>query len=145
MRYLRPGQRASSHDEDEVISSINTTPLVDVMLVLLIIFLITIPVVTQTIKLALPKEMNIPTQTKPENIILGVDEKSNIYWNISQIKSDEELLARLVKIAKMDPQPEVHIRGDMSSKYSSVGRIVLAVQRAGIVKIAFITEPPARN
>ncbi|QBC44939.1 ExbD/TolR family protein [Iodobacter fluviatilis] len=145
MRYLRPGQRASSHDEDEVISSINTTPLVDVMLVLLIIFLITIPVVTQTIKLTLPKEMNIPTQTKPENIILGVDEKSNIYWNISQIKSDEELLARLVKIAKMDPQPEVHIRGDMSSKYSSVGRIVLAVQRAGIVKIAFITEPPARN
>ncbi|MEN9659272.1 MAG: hypothetical protein RL571_2737 [Pseudomonadota bacterium] len=145
MRYLRPGQRASSHDEDEVMSTINTTPLVDVMLVLLIIFLITIPVVTQTIKLTLPKEMNIPTQTKPENIILGVDEKSNIYWNISQIKSDEELLARLVKVAKMDPQPEVHIRGDMSSKYSSVGRIVLAVQRAGIVKIAFITEPPAKN
>jgi biopolymer transport protein ExbD len=145
MRYLRPGQRASSHDEDEVMSAINTTPLVDVMLVLLIIFLITIPVVTQTIKLTLPKEINIPTQTKPENIILGVDDKSNIYWNISQVKSDEELLARLVKVAKMDPQPEVHIRGDMSSKYSSVGRIVLAVQRAGIVKIAFITEPPARN
>jgi biopolymer transport protein ExbD len=145
MRYLRPGQRASSHDEDEVMSAINTTPLVDVMLVLLIIFLITIPVVTQTIKLSLPKEVNIPTQTKPENIVLGVDEKSNIYWNITQIKSDEELLARLVKVAKMDPQPEVHIRGDMSSKYSSVGRIVLAVQRAGIVKIAFITEPPARN
>ncbi|PHV02590.1 outer membrane transport energization protein ExbD [Iodobacter fluviatilis] len=145
MRYLRPGQRASSHDEDEVMSAINTTPLVDVMLVLLIIFLITIPVVTQTIKLTLPKEVNIPTQTKPENIVLGVDDKSNIYWNITQIKSDEELLARLVKVAKMDPQPEVHIRGDMSSKYSSVGRIVLAVQRAGIVKIAFITEPPARN
>ncbi|NHQ86338.1 biopolymer transporter ExbD [Iodobacter sp. HSC-16F04] len=145
MRYLRPGQRASSHDEDEVMSAINTTPLVDVMLVLLIIFLITIPVVTQTIKLTLPKEVNIPTQTKPENVVLGVDDKSNIYWNITQIKSDEELLARLVKVAKMDPQPEVHIRGDMSSKYSSVGRIVLAVQRAGIVKIAFITEPPARN
>ncbi len=145
MRYLRPGQRASSLDEGEVISAINTTPLVDVMLVLLIIFLITIPVVTQTIKLTLPKEVNIPTQTKPENIVLGVDDKSNIYWNISQVKSDEELLARLVKVAKMDPQPEIHIRGDMSSKYSSVGRIVLAVQRAGIVKIAFITEPPARN
>jgi biopolymer transport protein ExbD len=145
MRYLRPGQRASSHDEDEVMSAINTTPLVDVMLVLLIIFLITIPVVTQTIKLTLPKEVNIPTQTKPENIVLGVDDKSNIYWNISPVKSDEELLARLVKVAKMEPQPEIHIRGDMSSKYSSVGRIVLAVQRAGIVKIAFITEPPARN
>ncbi|AZN35813.1 ExbD/TolR family protein [Iodobacter ciconiae] len=144
MRYLRPGQRASSQDDD-VISAINTTPLVDVMLVLLIIFLITIPVVTQTIKLTLPKEVNIPTQTKPENIVLGVDDKSNIYWNISPVKSDEELLARLVKVAKMDPQPEIHIRGDMSSKYSSVGRIVLAVQRAGIVKIAFITEPPARN
>ncbi|AMC33706.1 ExbD/TolR family protein [Janthinobacterium sp. B9-8] len=144
MSYLRPGQRASSQ-EDDVISAINTTPLVDVMLVLLIIFLITIPVVTQTIQLTLPKEVNLPTQTKPENIILGVDDKSNIFWNISQVKSDEELLARLVKVAKMDPQPEVHIRGDMSSKYSSVGRIVLAVQRAGIVKIAFITEPPARN
>ncbi|MFC7419604.1 ExbD/TolR family protein [Iodobacter arcticus] len=128
-----------------MISAINTTPLVDVMLVLLIIFLITIPVVTQTIQLTLPKEVNLPTQTKPENIILGVDDKSNIFWNISPVKSDEELLARLVKVAKMDPQPEVHIRGDMSSKYSSVGRIVLAVQRAGIVKIAFITEPPARN
>jgi biopolymer transport protein ExbD len=144
MSYLRPGQRASSQEED-VISAINTTPLVDVMLVLLIIFLITIPVVTQTIKLTLPKEVNIPTQTKPENIILGVDDKSNIFWNISPVKSDEELLARLVKVAKMDPQPEIHIRGDMTSKYSSVGRIVLAVQRAGIVKIAFITEPPARN
>lgn len=126
-------------------SAINTTPLVDVMLVLLIIFLITIPVVTQTIKLTLPKEVNIPTQTKPENVILGVDENSNIFWNITPVKTDEELLARLVKVAKMDPQPEIHIRGDMSSKYSSVGRIVLAVQRAGIVKIAFITEPPAKN
>ncbi|MCX7205141.1 MAG: biopolymer transporter ExbD [Proteobacteria bacterium] len=144
MSYLRPGQRPSSQEED-VISAINTTPLVDVMLVLLIIFLITIPVVTQTIKLTLPKEVNIPTQTKPENIILGVDDHSNIFWNISPVKSDEELLARLVKVAKMDPQPEIHIRGDMTSKYSSVGRIVLAVQRAGIVKIAFITEPPARN
>ncbi|MGL4604861.1 MAG: ExbD/TolR family protein [Iodobacter sp.] len=143
--YLRPGQRASSHEEDEVMSAINTTPLVDVMLVLLIIFLITIPVVTQTIKLTLPKEVNIPTQTKPENVILGVDENSNIFWNITPVKTDEELLARLVKVAKMDPQPEIHIRGDMSSKYSSVGRIVLAVQRAGIVKIAFITEPPAKN
>lgn len=126
-------------------SAINTTPLVDVMLVLLIIFLITIPVVTQTIKLTLPKEVNIPTQTKPENVILGVDENSNIFWNITPVKTDEELLARLVKVAKMDPQPEIHIRGDMTSKYSSVGRIVLAVQRAGIVKIAFITEPPAKN
>jgi biopolymer transport protein ExbD len=143
--YLRPGQRASSHEEDEVMSAINTTPLVDVMLVLLIIFLITIPVVTQTIKLTLPKEVNIPTQTKPENVILGVDENSNIFWNITPVKTDEELLARLVKVAKMDPQPEIHIRGDMTSKYSSVGRIVLAVQRAGIVKIAFITEPPAKN
>ncbi|MBN3006815.1 biopolymer transporter ExbD, partial [Chromobacterium alkanivorans] len=91
-------------------SAINTTPLVDVMLVLLIIFLITVPVVTQTVKMALPKESNIPTQTKPENIVLGVDTGNTIYWNTTPVKTQEELLARLVKEAKKDPQPEVHIR-----------------------------------
>lgn len=132
-------------DEDQVLSAINTTPLVDVMLVLLIIFLITVPVVTQTVKMTLPKEENIPTQTKPENIVLGIGPDSNIYWNTTRVANQEDLLARLVKVAKMDPQPEVHIRGDATAKYSPIGRIVLAVQQAGIVKIAFITEPPPRG
>ncbi|GGP20502.1 biopolymer transporter ExbD [Silvimonas iriomotensis] len=121
-------------------SAINTTPLVDVMLVLLIIFLITIPVVTQTVNVKLPTESNIPTQTKPENIVLAVDAKNVTYWNQQPI-SDTELLARLEKAAVKDPQPEVHIRGDVTARYGPLGRIVLAVQRAGIVKIAFITEP----
>ncbi|OHX14716.1 ExbD/TolR family protein [Chromobacterium sphagni] len=142
-RYKRFGHGRA--EEDQVLSAINTTPLVDVMLVLLIIFLITVPVVTQTVKMTLPKEQNIPTQTKPENIVLGVDTHNTIYWNTLPMKSQEELLARLVKEAKKTPQPEVHIRGDAEAKYAPIGRIVLAVQQAGIVKIAFITEPPARN
>ncbi|OQS31098.1 ExbD/TolR family protein [Chromobacterium haemolyticum] len=144
-RNARFGQGHGKGDEDAVMSAINTTPLVDVMLVLLIIFLITVPVVTQTVKMALPKESNIPTQTKPENIVLGVDTGNTIYWNTTPVKTQEELLARLVKEAKKDPQPEVHIRGDLGATYSPIGRIVLAVQQAGIVKIAFITEPPPRN
>ncbi|MEN2424410.1 ExbD/TolR family protein [Chromobacterium vaccinii] len=140
-RYKRFGH--GKGDEDQVLSAINTTPLVDVMLVLLIIFLITVPVVTQTVKMTLPKEQNIPTQTKPENVVLGVGPDSRIYWNMSPVRDQQELLARLVKEAKKDPQPEVHIRGDATAKYAPIGRIVLAVQQAGIVKIAFITEPPA--
>jgi biopolymer transport protein ExbD len=137
--------RKSAADEDAVLSAINTTPLVDVMLVLLIIFLITVPVVTQTVKMTLPKETNIPTQTKPENVVIGIGPDNNIYWNTLMLHSQDELLQRLVKVAKMDPQPEVHIRGDAGAKYSPVGRVVLAVQQAGIVKIAFITEPPPRG
>lgn len=142
-RFQRHGRRPS--DEDQVLSAINTTPLVDVMLVLLIIFLITVPVVTQTVKMTLPKESNIPTQTKPENVVIGIGPDNNIYWNTARVASQEDLVARLVKVAKLDPQPEVHIRGDAEAKYSPIGRVVLAVQQAGIVKIAFITEPPPRQ
>ncbi|MEN3113270.1 ExbD/TolR family protein [Uliginosibacterium paludis] len=142
-RFQRHGRRPS--DEDQVLSAINTTPLVDVMLVLLIIFLITVPVVTQTVKMTLPKESNIPTQTKPENVVIGIGQDNNIYWNTARVASQEDLVARLVKVAKLDPQPEVHIRGDAEAKYSPIGRVVLAVQQAGIVKIAFITEPPPRQ
>ncbi len=142
-RFQRLGRRGI--EEDQVLSAINTTPLVDVMLVLLIIFLITVPVVTQTVKMTLPKESNIPTQTKPENVVIGIGQDNNIYWNTTRVASQEDLVARLVKVAKLDPQPEVHIRGDAEAKYSPIGRVVLAVQQAGIVKIAFITEPPPRQ
>ena len=128
--------------EEEVNSSINTTPLVDVMLVLLIIFLITIPVVTQSITLELPKERNIPTTTKPENILLAVSKDGDVYWNTRLIRDNDELVERLKKEAVKEPQPEVHIRGDMDSRYESVGRLVVACQRAGIAKVGFITEPP---
>ena len=134
---------ADDNGEDQMNSSINTTPLVDVMLVLLIIFLITIPVVTQSIKLELPKERNVPTQTKPENIVLAVNRDGEIHWGMQRIPDIEALVTRLKTESVKEPQPEVHIRGDMEVRYESVGRVVVACQRAGILKVGFITEPPA--
>jgi biopolymer transport protein ExbD len=131
-----------SGDEDEVVSAINTTPLVDVMLVLLIIFLITIPVVTHTIPVTLPKETNIPRQTKPENINLSVDREGQIFWNDQKLADADALVTRLKRESVKVPQPEVQIRGDGGARYEYVGRVVFACQRAGIVKIGFITEPP---
>ena len=135
----------SGEDEEEAISAINTTPLVDVMLVLLIIFLITIPVVTTSIQVQLPKERNEIRETKPENIILSVDRAGGIYWNDLKMPTTAALLERLKKIAVLDPQPEVQIRGDGGADYSSVGKIIYTVQRAGIAKVGFIMEPPARG
>jgi biopolymer transport protein ExbD len=134
----------SDSGEDEVVSSINTTPLVDVMLVLLIIFLITIPVVIHNIALELPKERNLPTQTKPENIVIAVDKDGSVFWN-NQLVDDRALFTRLKEIAVKVPQPEVHIRGDREGRYEFVGRVVFNCQRAGILKIGFITEPPPRG
>jgi len=135
----------SAGDEDETISTINTTPLVDVMLVLLIIFLITIPVVTTSIPVTLPKERNEVRETKPENIVLSVDANGRIYWNDLRIQSTAALIDRLKKISVLTPQPEVQIRGDGGANYDSIGRIIYAAQRAGIAKVGFITEPPVRG
>jgi biopolymer transport protein ExbD len=132
-------------DEDEVVSAINTTPLVDVMLVLLIMFLITIPVVTTSIPVQLPKERNEIRETKPENITLSVDEQGRIYWNDLRMPSTAALIDRLKKISVLTPQPEVQIRGDGRARYEGVGRIIYACQRAGIAKVGFITEPPIRG
>ena len=129
-------------DEDEMNTSINTTPLVDVMLVLLIIFLITIPVVTQSVQLQLPKERNVPTQTKPENILLAVSKDGDVYWNTRKMPDIESVVKELKKESIKDPQPEVHIRGDQDARYETVGRLVVACQRAGIAKVGFITEAP---
>jgi len=129
-------------DEDAVISTINTTPLVDVMLVMLIIFLITIPVVTTSIPVVLPKERVEIRETKPENVIISVDTANNVYWYDKRISNVEELVGKLKAVSKKDPQPEVQIRGDMAAQYEGVGKILYACQRAGIVKVAFITEPP---
>jgi len=134
----------SSSDEDEVVSTNNTTPLVDVMLVLLIIFLITIPVVTTSIPVTLPKERNEVRETKPENIVLSVDVAGRIYWNDLRMPTTAALIDRLKKIAVLTPQPEVQIRGDGGANYDSIGRIIYACQRAGIAKVGFITEPPPR-
>ena len=131
-------------DDDEVMSTINTTPLVDVMLVLLIIFLITVPVVRNSIPVELPKERNEIRETKPENIVISVDSQDRIYWNELRMPTTDALVERLKKIAILQPQPEVQIRGDGRANYDGVGRVVYACQRAGISKISFITEPPPR-
>ena len=131
--------------DDDLVADINTTPLVDVMLVLLIIFLITIPVVIQTVPLTLPKERNQPTQTKPENIVIAVSRDGDIFWNNQPVPDESKLLERLKEIAVRKPQPEVHIRGDKEGRYEFVGRVVFACQRAGILKVGFITEPPPRS
>ncbi len=135
----------SGDGEDEVVSSINTTPLVDVMLVLLIIFLITIPVVTHTIPVALPKENNIARQTKPENIEISVNKDGDIFWNAQPVSDSDQLFARLSKISKVVPQPEVHIRGDEKARYESIGRVLYQCTRAAIQKVSFVTEPPPKG
>jgi biopolymer transport protein ExbD len=129
--------------EDEAISAINTTPLVDVMLVLLIIFLITIPVVTQSIAMQLPQEKNVPRQTAPENIEISVNKDGDVFWGMQRVRDNDDLFNRLKEVAVRQPQPEVHIRGDQAGRYEFVGRVVFACQRAGIQKVGFVTEPPS--
>jgi biopolymer transport protein ExbD len=132
-------------DEEEVTSSINTTPLVDVMLVLLIIFLITIPVVTHTVPVKLPDDRNVPTVTKPENINISVNKDGDVFWNEKLVKDNAALLQKMYAIAVIKPQPEIHIRGDQDARYEYIGRVVYDAQRASIFKIGFITQPPPRG
>lgn len=149
---------ASSSEEDEIVSAINTTPLVDVMLVLLIIFLITIPVVLQTVPVKLPSVRFEPTTTKPENVNLSVkgepDGTCGVYWNLTRVDS-KDLLDRAVK--KLEDEikavggvqniteenmPEAHIRGDINTPYKCVGGAIYTMQRAGFARVGFISEPP---
>jgi len=134
---------AGGDDEEQLNNTINTTPLVDVMLVLLIIFLITVPVINETIKLELPKETNIPLITKPENVVIAVNRDGEVFWGVERLPDMEALVARLKVESIKEPQPEVHIRGDLEARYEAVGRVIVACQRAGIFKVGFITEPPA--
>ena len=138
--------QAGDHaDDPELNTTINTTPLVDVMLVLLIIFLVTIPVIVKAVPVQLPNARNIATITKPENIVVAVDKDENIYYNNEPIDQNqlkyrfEDALRRA--IAAHRPYPEVHIRGDKDVRFEAVGRVVLACQLAGIPKVGFLTEP----
>jgi len=124
-----------------VMANINTTPLVDVMLVLLIIFLITVPVITKTVPVKLPNANNIPTQTKPEDITIAVDEAGNVYWNEKEVPNDSEFLTMIEQQAVKVPQPEIHIRGDQRAAYKYIGHVLYDLERGGMVKVAFITEP----
>jgi biopolymer transport protein ExbD len=138
--------QVADHSEDpELNTTINTTPLVDVMLVMLIIFLVTIPVIVKAVPVQLPNARNIATITKPENIVVAVDKDENIYYNNQPI-DQTELKYRFEDalrhaIATGHPYPEVHIRGDKDVRFEAVGRVVLACQLAGIPKVGFLTEP----
>jgi biopolymer transport protein ExbD len=134
--------QADADADQEVMSAINTTPLVDVMLVLLIIFLITIPAIIQQVPVALPEERNIPNQTKPENIVIAINKDGDVFWNMTPVPDSKALFEKLKGIATMLPQPEVHIRADQETRYEAVGRVVATCQRASILKIGFITQPP---
>lgn len=135
------GPHVGSGPDDEVIGTINTTPLVDVMLVLLIIFLITIPVVTTSIQVDLPKERHEVRQARPETVILSVNKAGQIFIYDTPIQNQTDLQTRLQKIAAMKPQPDVQIRGDAQSAFESVGRVMHALQQAGIAQVGFVTDP----
>ena len=134
--------KQAQEGDEALIAEINTTPLVDVMLVLLIIFLITIPVVNSTIAVSLPREPNQARETRPENIIVSVDAQGAIYWYDTPLASQQDLAQRLALVAAQQPQPELHIRGDARADYDSIGRVVYAAQQMGIARVGFITEPP---
>ena len=127
-------------DEDEINSTINTTPLVDIMLVLLIIFLITIPVVIKSVPISLPVASNIVTITKPENITIAVDKNGNYFWNDAPVENNQ-LLDMLKEVAVKVPQPEVHIRGDKETRFEAIGRVLADLQRSSMLKVGFITNP----
>ena len=131
-------------DEDEVMSTINTTPLVDVMLVMLIIFLITVPVIVPTVKVELPEPRNIPIVTKPEDIPVSVDVEGNIYWKGGQLAGREQFLERLLEESPKVPQPELHLKADRNARYEHVARMLYNIQQAGMQKVAFLTEPKGR-
>ncbi len=127
-------------DTDEVMNEINMTPMVDVMLVLLIIFIITVPVMKHAINIDLPQASNVPQDAKPQTVRLSVDAAGDYYWNENKV-TDAALQLQLKAAATQTPQPELHIRGDKAVRYERVATAMAAAQQAGIKKIGFITEP----
>ena len=128
-------------DDDAVLSEINTTPLVDVMLVLLIIFLITIPVINTSVAVRLPREANQLQLTQPQTVVISVDAQGGTYWFNARLADAQSLQDKLMQVATRTPKPEVHIRGDARSDYAAVARVLYACQQAGITRIGFVTEP----
>jgi biopolymer transport protein ExbD len=132
-----------SDSEDDFNPEINTTPLVDVMLVLLIIFIMTIPVMNHSVKVDLPRATNQPNETKPENINLSIDAEGKVYWNDAVVDA-AQLNVRIAEAAKKTPQPELHLRAERTTKYEKVAQVMAAAQSGGLAKIGFITEPQTK-
>lgn len=127
-------------ETDEVMNEINMTPLVDVMLVLLIIFIITVPVMKHSVEIDLPRASSQPQDAKPETVRLSVDAQGAYYWNETRIE-DRDLPRMLKEAAAKNPQPELHLRGDKAVRYERVAQAMSAARQAGVRKIGFITEP----
>jgi biopolymer transport protein ExbD len=136
---------SESGDDDTVMSEINTTPLVDIMLVLLIIFLITSPVVLQLQNVNLPAETNQVTKTAPEDINITVNKDGEMFWNQRRIADTDELFKFLAEQSVKVPQPAVKVRGDQETRYESIGRVIYTAQRAGVQKVGFVIEPPDKG
>jgi biopolymer transport protein ExbD len=136
---------SDSGDEDTVMSEINTTPLVDIMLVLLIIFLITSPVVMHLQQVKLPAETNEAVKNKLEDVNITVNKDGDIYWGQKKVANPDELFELLKKESVKVPQPAVHVRGDMSARYEAIGRVMFQAQRAGVQKVGFVIEPPDKG
>jgi len=138
-------QTGSAGDDDELNATINVVPLCDIMLVMLIIFLITIPVIVKVVPVNLPNARNIATETKPENIVVAVTANEDVYFNNAPVSYSDlhgRFLSALLHAAKSGtPLPEVHIRADRNVRFEAVGRAILAAQQAGVPKVGFITEP----
>ena len=141
---MTPPSLNQTLDEPEVMMDINTTPLVDVMLVLLIIFLITIPVVTTSVKVDLPREVQQPRETKPDNVILSVNAQGQAYVYDAPVRSNADLIKQLQTFAEKTPQPEVQIRGDAQTDFEAIGRVLYAAQVAGLTKVRFVTDPQGK-
>jgi len=137
-------QFGPSDGDDELLTTINTTPLVDVMLVLLIIFLITIPVVTTSVKVDLPHEVQQPRETKPDNIVLSVNAQGQAFLFDTPMRNQAEMVKQLQTLADKKPQPEVQIRGDAQTDYEAVGRVLFAAQSVGLTKVRFVTDPQTK-
>ncbi len=137
------GMGSLSNSDDDFNPEINTTPLVDVMLVLLIIFIITIPVMNHSVKIDLPRATNQPNESKPENINLAIDAEGKVYWNADVVDA-AELNARIADAAKKTPQPELHLRAERTTQYEKVAQVMAAAQSGGLSKIGFVTEPQGK-
>ena len=130
----------TQNDNDDVMAEINMIPFIDVMLVLLIIFIITVPVIKHAVNIELPQASVNKVQDKPENVRLSVDAQGQYFWNDQRV-DDTDFASRLASVAAQDPQPELHIRGDKAVRYERVAQAMAAAQRSGVRKIGFITEP----
>lgn len=133
----------SLSDEDDFNPEINTTPLVDVMLVLLIIFIMTIPVMNHSVKLDLPRAANQPNEVKPETINLSIDAAGQVYWN-NEVLDETQMASRIADASKVTPQPELHLRAERTTPYEKVAQVMAAAQSGGLTKMGFVTEAPKK-